>query len=124
MLSTNSNMVVAGVILMDNEYCPVYVHQTTGDCAYEEPSTTTAILISEVSVDDPLEIKDLQKLERSVASMGDSLIGIICKTDGTAVVIVDEDTAVVRPLSSLTEGGEPFSIDMSFDYEDDEDDDE
>ena len=66
MLSTNPNMVVAGVMLVDDEYCPIYVHLETGDCAFENPNTATACLISEISVDDPLETTDVIQLERSV----------------------------------------------------------
>ena len=119
MLSTNSNMVVAGVLLVDEEWCPVYVHCTTGDCAYEEPNTSLAILISEVTVDDPLPVSDVKRLQVSLESM--AAIGIICKKNGEAVVILDEDTAVIRPLSSLSDGGTQFSIDMSFDYDEDDD---
>ena len=120
MLSTNVNMVVAGIILVNDEFCPIYVHTETGDCAFEDPTTSTAVLISEVSVEDPLECHDIQRLERNIESMQDSMIGLIFKQDGTAVVILSEDQAVVRPLSSLTEGGEVFSIDTASDYDEED----
>lgn len=111
-------MVVAGVMLVDEEYCPIYVHLETGDCAFENPNTSVACLISEISVDDPLETTDVIQLERSVESIP-GIIGIICKRDGKAIVIIDEDTAALRPLSNLTDGGEIINIDTSCDYEDD-----
>lgn len=120
MLSTNPNMVVAGVISVDDEFCPIYVHTGTGDCAYEEPSTTTPILISEVSVDDPLECHDIRRLENNLNQFSANMIGLILKQNGKAVVIIDEDTAAIRDLSNLTECGEIFSIDMTSDYEDDD----
>lgn len=126
MLSTSESMVLSGLLLVNEEFCPIYVHTTTGDCAYEDPDMSTGILISELSVPDPMEITNLSNLRTNLSSMKGKMIGLILKRSGTAIVILDENTAVERPLSSLDKGGTPFPIDMTMDYDDyeDEDDDE
>ena len=123
MLETRENFVVAGLITVDGEICPIYVNLDNGDCVFESPVMGTAQLIAEVSIANPLGVTDLRSMTRSLESSDGQYIGIIFRTDGTAVVILDENTAVIRKIDCLMSGGDTFAIDLNSDYDFDEDED-
>ena len=115
MLETKANMCATGVINIDGSGVVIYCDVRTGECAFELPTGDLPQLVAEVSVTNPMEISDVDKMLDSVQKIG--AIGIILKEDGNAIVILDEDTAVERPMSSLGVGGTPFEIDLSSEYE-------
>lgn len=123
MLETQTNLIVAGLLVVDGEVSPIFVDVNNGDCVFELPSVGTPQLIAEVSVDNPMEITDVRAMEKSLSSAGNDFKGIIFRTDGTAIVILDENTAVIRKIDCLGSGGDTFGIDLNCDYDVDEEED-
>lgn len=116
MLESVGNLVLCGCIKIDNEVAPVYANVDTGEVCFELPATDDPVLISEISVTDPIQCNDLRALTHSVSSLPDA-IGVVLRQCGTAIVFLDKTHAVERSISDLTSGGTVFEVDMSDDYQ-------
>lgn len=119
MLETTS-MVVCGAIKVDEIVQPIYCNPETGDCAFELPSTDFPQLIANVSVENPLELKSMSEIAKTLDSA--NVMGMILCEDNKVISIFDEDTAGERTYAEAGNRDlETFSIDLDCDYEIEED---
>lgn len=118
MLETSSKHVVCGGIVANGEFTELYCDPETGDVAYEDPIDGAAILVGEVSVDNPLPIEDLSPVRRDLLENSyDGAIGIILRTTG-AIAILPGDFAEERTFDSINKAtGKTFPIDTDQQYE-------
>lgn len=116
MLESVGSLVLCGCVSIDNEVTPIYANVNTGEVCLELPATGDPVLISEISVTDPVQCMDVRALTSSLESL-EGAIGIVLRRSGTAIVILSETKAVERSMSNLMSGGEVFDIDMTEDYE-------
>lgn len=110
---------MCGILYTNNEYTPIYCDTSTGECYFRDPFMGDMRLLSEISIDDPVDIDYPSTLSDMVAGEYDECIGVIF--DGEQVLcILSEDRAVYRDASDLaTDVGEVFHIDIYQDYDGD-----
>lgn len=118
MLETSSKHVVCGGIIINDEFTELFCDPETGDVAFEDPIDGAALLVGEVSVDNPLPIQDLSPIRRDlVENKYGGAIGIILRTTG-AIAILPGDLAEERTFESInTATGRTFPIDTDQQYE-------
>ena len=112
--------IVCGVISENGEFTAVLCNMSTGECYFKDPVMGDARLISEVSVDDPVEI-DPTDVARCVANGDYGLcIGVIY--DGETIIKLISDTEAFRcPAENpMAPSGDIFEIDINADYEEEE----
>lgn len=116
MLEAVPMLTVTGVIKKDGEFTPIYCDQETGDCAYDDALSGSPLLLSNISVDNPLAMSSLDSLEDKVED--NDLVGIIVRDDLTCITLFTEDKAGERTLKNFADrSGDMFDYDSDCDYE-------
>jgi hypothetical protein len=118
MLETSTKHILCGGIIDNDEFTEIYCDPETGDCAFESTTDGAAILIGEVSVDNPLAMLDLAPLKKNLLeNKFGGAIGIICRTNG-AIAILPDEKAEERELLNIAEStGDTFDIDLDQQYD-------
>lgn len=115
----NSDHVLCGVIKENGEYSPIYCAPATGECYFTDPIMSYNRLISELSVDKPLEV-DLSDISEAHASgVYGECIGVIYEGD-TIIKLLDDESAVRVPVDlPMSVADNVITIDIYGDYDED-----
>ena len=103
----NNEDILCGAIYENGEYVPVYCNRVTGECYFADPVMSYNRLISELSVDDPIEVNFPDTVEAIVSgSFGERLVKLL-----------DDETATDIPVDEPLRVGDTFAIDIYGDYD-------
>lgn len=118
MLETSSKHILCGAIIDNGEVTGIYCDPETGDCAYEGTIDGIAMLVGEISVDNPLPMADISRLERDLPNdKYAGAVGVILTMD-KVVAIMPGEVAELRTLASADKHStDVVSIDMDQVYE-------
>ena len=75
----NNEDVLCGAIYENGEYVPVYCNRVTGECYFADPVMSYNRLISELSVDDPIEVDFPDTVEAIVSGSFGECLGLTRK---------------------------------------------
>ena len=79
----NNEDVLCGAIYENGEYVPVYCNRVTGECYFADPVMSYNRLISELSVDDPIEVDFPDTVEAIVSGSFGECLGVIYNGERT-----------------------------------------
>ena len=115
-----SESILCGILCESEEYIPIYCNARTGECYFEDPSTSYTRAVSELSVDDPVEANSEEDLIDLMDSgvYGDC-IGVILTKDYIYKILSDSQALRVPSSEPDSMDGEVLSIDIYADYSDD-----
>lgn len=112
----NNEDVLCGAIYENGEYVPVYCNRVTGECYFADPVMSYNRLISELSVDDPIEVDFPDTVEAIVSGSFGECLGIIYNGERLVKLLGDE-TATDIPVDEPLRVGDTFAIDIYGDYD-------
>lgn len=114
-LGLREDVVLAGGILLDGDFCPIYVRPETGDVVYASEVDGANMLVEGVSITNPIELPNAEGVETMLeeGKLGEGILGIVYTTD-KAVVIISESLAEERPLHKVfAPSGNIVEIDLN-----------
>ena len=112
----NSDDILCGAIFENGEYTPVYCNVVTGECYFPDPVMSYNRLISELSVDDPVEVDFTDTMGGMEAGEFGDCIGVIYSGE-QLVKLLDDMTATVVPVDETLGVRNTFSVDIYGDYD-------
>lgn len=116
---TNEN-ILCGAICENGEFSPVYCNPSSGECYFPDPVMSYNRLISELSVDEPAEVKFEDVVHAITCGEYGECCGVIY--DGETIVkLLSDDTAVRVPADAPdAQSDDTFCIDIYADYEEED----
>lgn len=111
-----NNDVLCGALYENGEYAPVYCNVVTGECHFSDPVMSYPRLISEVSIDSPVEVEFADIVAAMEEGAYGECIGVIYCGESVVKLVTDVEATIV-PVASAQDVGELFSVDIYSDYE-------
>jgi hypothetical protein len=114
-LEHNNDVVLAGGLLIDQDFYPIYVRPDTGDVLYEEEQVGAVMLIEGLTETDPIVLPNTDSIELALRTkgFGEGVIGVIYLQDH-GIVLTSETQAERRELHALFVSiGNPIEIDLN-----------
>lgn len=119
MLESMDNMTLCGVIIYNGVAEEIYCDEV-GQLVFETTQDGGCWCISEINIGEPLPVKRVDNFVEAIETglYGEKCIGAIYGKNGSVVVLLDEERAVIRSLlDPITNQCEPFYYSTDMEYE-------
>jgi len=107
-----------GIIIENGDYSVILCNETTGECFFQDPMTSYYRLISELSVENPIEVDPNDVLDAMNDGAFGDCMGVIYTEDGLYKLLDDTTVIKVSMEEMSSSEGDPITVDIYGDYDD------